>query len=392
MVWNVFLMITKHQNTHLDSFQQKWSILLDDLKTQRSTSNMIVSLSPNPRIQVIQMEIEKLEELEKKMNRKVEWLSFPQTQSDPDKLVKAIHEQIKSFCDTLSIVSETSSDDFYNRFCKWENGSIKIVFEGGYDSFENDKSAFLSSLIGLPKVLLRVDTLTKILCCQTDDKILVEYTQLTMDEFQRRHVSSNFEERVLFTKCQGLGTSMISLASNAEYFTKDQKVSNRISADAVILIGTSGTTLTGESIDTISELATTSNLFMVILNIDSSVFKGFFQALKTNFLEVGITEEDSDRFFNERIFFINTSPELLPTEISKLKIALRNDVFNVERIKASIEPIFNDMWTQYNFMIRKDYFPFPCPPSILEALKGNINNISELLYGCKAIKSIGKET
>ncbi|MBQ2886292.1 MAG: hypothetical protein IJE43_21430, partial [Alphaproteobacteria bacterium] len=397
-------------NGHLDNFLQRWNKLLNDFKSQRIGKN--TAFTPNPRIAEIQMVIKQLSELEEKMNTKEKLLSIMDAQSDPDKMVQGISEEINRFRNSIMQLpmSGNMCVKLKDMLSEWENGSIKVVLEGGYAC---GKTTLLCALAKEPW-LISLSTYgapLEIIPCQTEDKVIInnavtrKSTVMSAKRFSETRYDRLYdhnEETTICVKGHGLGTSMISLVDNFVYREIDDRIfDNRMHADALVLVIPAIRAFSKDDREFFQELYDRrEDLFVVFTMMDS--FQENEESVKEELVKMMRTilsktqRGYSEAFIRERVFFtkahvemqalkgetvnaggVHIPAEMIKTGIPELRVALKNYVFEPNRIKASVYPIFRYMCQSYGALTLQCSYLAPG----LTMARDNLNNMSMLLYG-----------
>ena len=402
-------------DSHLDNFLQKWNKLLNDFKAQRIGKNTV--FSPNPRIAEIQADIKTLEDLETRLNSQERLISVLEVQSNPTETATYIAEEIMRFYNSIMHLPGTAN------MCRtlkgmqdnWQNGSIKIVFEGGYAC---GKSTLIAALSGADiPIGITADSLpVNVVSCQPEEKVVVcneskgQKTEMRYGEYIASTYTRIYdpnEEVIIYTKEQGLGTPMISLVDNYVYHEFDNVVirKNRMHADVIVFVVDAQRGFRQDDREFFVDLyESLDNVFVVYTMMDKlGNHEEYMEKELKKELEQIISKTSkgySKKFMQERVFFTKAyferqaltngyvrngsmiiPADMIRTEIPELRTALNDyvckNVLKTNRIIWSAYPIFKYMCQVYGTLFQR----FCCINASLSLAYSNLNNLHMLMYG-----------
>lgn len=410
----------KKVNNHFDNFVQKWNKLLNDYKSKQC--NDATTFTPDPQIASIRDEIGKLAELEEKMKSQEKLLSAMALQADPAEMVNYISQQVNQFRNSIMQLPLASNicKKLNNMLSEWECGSFEICFEGGYGV---GKSSLINALLGreiIPTAFgpdfsvptkIQIGRQEKIEFTLRDGGTIVVplerdswYTLRDM-AMQDENGLGIIEKQTIYVNNGENRPGLFAIKEAGINYTEDWLNSQHPqAAKAVVHVIDATMPFTKIEEEYISEHYAEKhmqNLFFVFNRLDC-VGEDAVPLLKkvvSARLSKVFTKQDGsfdEKLFRERVFYTSAYCSLMArigktfklmgkevvfddniTGVPEFEMALKNYVFEQNRIKTSAYPIFRYMCQAYGTLFQQlCYAPTP-----LSYANKNLNNLCMLLCG-----------
>lgn len=410
-------------NRHFQSFLEAWKKFISAMHAY--VPGETESFSPNPRIAILQAQLDKIQELEAEIQVS---FSVLEEKSDPERMLAFITRKINLFHDTISRLPDKTAGNMSRKLAgmqsEWENGRFKVVLTGPGMLWHG--CGVLNALLRkdwAPNVFITHPTPFEVIPFQAVESaritdVATNRTQvITCEEFfslMMLNFKAELEEKIdfspitVYTQAPGLGTAMISFVYDPLYWEWGAKQRNEIRArgDVIVYVMNAATPLLRDAEEFIQTLYSFENLFVVfdrmehILENNVEDYKKEMKGRLANIIaNTGRSDRFVQAFLRERVFFTSKYDEDIPigrgliraripeTGVPELRSALRNHLISIDSITKSVYPLYRYMCQLYGTLTEIN----PAwVPSLADAWQV-LNSMNILLYGYPLTERLCKE-